>query len=169
MKLCKVSLSQRLSEERFLLLCDSFIHIPIPFSILASKGLKTAANICSCGWLVIVRPSKRAGGMLERGAGKPHISAKSSHCAFPACHVDSMMGSRGMLCSYEILNLLPAPEHDRPPASKRGVRQARGSDVPQHTRIHSYTNTVTHSRTLSKNVASKHTRIYIDTLNLKSM
>lgn len=142
MKLCKVSLSQRLSEERFLLLCDSFIHIPIPFSILASKGLKTAANICSCGWLVIVRPSKRAGGMLERGAGKPHISAKSSHCAFPACHVDSMTASRGVLRSYEIC-CQPRAGTDHLQASvacgERGDR-CPPADTRTHKQLHTHRN-----------------------------
>lgn len=40
------------------------------------------------------------------GAGRPHISAECSQSSFPAGHVDSMMASRGVLCSYEILNLL---------------------------------------------------------------
>lgn len=40
------------------------------------------------------------------GAGRPHISAKCSQSSFPAGHVDSMMASRGALCSYEIFNLL---------------------------------------------------------------
>lgn len=40
------------------------------------------------------------------GAGRPHISAKCSQSSFPASHVDSMMASKGVLCSYEILNLL---------------------------------------------------------------
>ena len=40
------------------------------------------------------------------GAGRPHISAECSQSSFPAGHVDSMMASRGVLRSYEILNLL---------------------------------------------------------------
>lgn len=44
--------------------------------------------------------------MLERGLAGSHISAKCSQSSFPASHVDSMMASRGALCSYEILNLL---------------------------------------------------------------
>lgn len=40
------------------------------------------------------------------GAGRPHISAECSQSSFPSGHVDSMMASRGVLCSYEILNLL---------------------------------------------------------------
>lgn len=40
------------------------------------------------------------------GAGRPHISAKCSQSSFPDGHVDSMMASRGALCSYEIFNLL---------------------------------------------------------------
>lgn len=46
------------------------------------------------------RVSKQHGG--ERG----HISTQCSQSSFPASHVDSMMASRGVLCSYEILNLL---------------------------------------------------------------
>lgn len=47
--------------------------------------------------------SKQHGG---EGAGRPHISDECSQNSFPASHVDSMMASRGVLCSYEILNLL---------------------------------------------------------------
>ncbi|KAL7380129.1 hypothetical protein ABVT39_012303 [Epinephelus coioides] len=44
--------------------------------------------------------------MVERGLAGPHTSAECSQSSFPAGHVDSMMASRGVLCSYEILNLL---------------------------------------------------------------
>lgn len=41
------------------------------------------------------------------GAGRPHISAECSQTSFLfAGHVDSMTASRGVLCSYEILNVL---------------------------------------------------------------
>jgi len=72
-----------------------------------------------------VRPS----GAVERGLAALHISAECAQSGFPADHVDSMM-AWGVLCSYEILNLLsPQVWTDHLQASV-ACGELRRSDVP---------------------------------------
>lgn len=65
------------------------------------------------------------------GAGRPHISAECSQSSFPARPCGLNDGVQG--CAVLLWNIKSArpPSVDRPPASKRGVRRARRSDVPQ--------------------------------------
>lgn len=85
----------------------------------------------------------------REGAGRPHISEECSQSSFLADHVDSMIASRGVLCSYEILNLVgpqvrtdhlqasvacnePGDQRSQQTATHMHVREQTRHDVPTH-------------------------------------
>lgn len=79
--------------------------------------------------------------MVERGLAGRIFQPSVHRAAFRPGHVDSMMASRGVLCSYEILNLLgPQVWTDHLQASvacgEPGDQMSLSNTHAQHTHMH---------------------------------